>query len=61
VPVKSDKPALPPGIKVGIGNGLLSEPISWWVPLKQLFSFGMGMRCCYWRAVCVDDDQPSAR
>jgi hypothetical protein len=61
VPVKSDKPALPPGVKAGVGNGLLSEPISWWVPLKQMCLFELEMRCCYRRAVCIHDDQPSTR
>jgi hypothetical protein len=32
VPVKSEKPPLPPGVEADVGNGLVSMPIEWWAP-----------------------------
>jgi hypothetical protein len=29
VPVKSDKPPLPPGVEADVGNGLVSSPVEW--------------------------------
>jgi 2-oxoglutarate dehydrogenase E2 component (dihydrolipoamide succinyltransferase) len=43
VPVKGDKPKLPAGVEADVGNGLVSEPIGWWVHAMGATGF---MQCC---------------
>jgi hypothetical protein len=45
VPVKADKPPLPAGVQADVGNGLVSEPISWWVQREQFGERSAMMQC----------------